>query len=151
MLEITSIELMWSIPFISLIWCSILFLFIFYFIFQVLCICSWFLISLLILLFILYELTSILFHLPSNSILILSILIPIDLACYSQKSLIQLKDILISLYHTPLFWECLQYQGFKRDILVTLGTCIMFSEGIQVNLVLDMEPWALRMPPIHRN
>jgi hypothetical protein len=32
---------------------------------------------------------------------------------------------------------------------VTLGICVMLGEGTQVDLVLDMEPWALKMPPIH--
>jgi hypothetical protein len=55
------------------------------------------------------------------------------------------------LYRAPRFKECLQHQGHKEDPGVTLGTCVMFSEGTQVYLVLGMEPRASRMPPVHKD
>jgi hypothetical protein len=47
--------------------------------------------------------------------------------------------------------KCLQHQGHKGDPEVTLGTCVMFNEVIQVDLIVGMGPRALKMPSIHTN
>jgi hypothetical protein len=49
----------------------------------------------------------------------------------------------------PLLKECPYHQVHKEDPVMTLGTYVMFGEGIQVDLILGMGPRASRTPPTH--
>jgi hypothetical protein len=49
-------------------------------------------------------------------------------------------------YVVHLSLECLQHQWHLGDTNVTPES-VMLGEGIQLDLVLSMQPWALRMPP----
>jgi hypothetical protein len=42
-------------------------------------------------------------------------------------------------------------RGHWSDIRMTLGTCVIVGEGMQVDLVLNMCPLVLRMPFINED